>query len=85
MRLRKRWRTSSPLLTSGHTKTPFNEKLKVRLAHFYPAALPAATAGHDVTGVPSCPAARARVPPRTQRLQTHFLYPRRCPNIPDCS
>lgn len=62
MRQRKSSRASSLLRTSGHTKMHFNEKLKVTLAHFCLWVPPAATAGHDVISVPSCPAARARGP-----------------------
>lgn len=55
----RRWRmssgTSALLSTSGHTKTHFNEQLKVRLAHFRPWVTPTATAGRDVPSMPSWP------------------------------
>lgn len=74
----RRWRmssrTSTLLCTSGHTKTHFNEQLKVRLAHFRPSVTPAATAGRDVPSMPSWPGCSA--PLRTRRLLMDFLRPR---------
>lgn len=72
----RRWRMSSrtsPLLcTSGHTKTHFNEQLKVRLAHFRPSVTPTATAGRDVPSMPSWPVCSGSAPLRTRRLLMDF-------------
>lgn len=75
MRQRKSSRTSTLLRTSGHTKMHFNEKLKVRLAHFCLSVTPTATAGHDVISVPCCPAARARVPYGLNSSKRTFYIP----------
>lgn len=53
-----------PLYHIWTHKLHFNEKLKVILAHFGLSATPRATAGHDVTRLPSCPevSAQASIP-----------------------
>lgn len=76
----RRWRmssrTSTLLSTSGHTKTHFNEQLKVRLAHFRPSVTPTATAGQDVPSMPSWPVCSGSAPLWTRRLPMDYLRPR---------